>query len=94
MADERNGLSIEKGTENVPDDGRFHVLVDGEIVLSTGVEAAAIAEFEDYKGQRNAERDKTRRAMRGEAAYELMRSQSWAQKGARDLKRGRQGPGR
>ena len=32
-------------------------LADGKIVLSTGVEAAALAEFEDLKEQRNAERD-------------------------------------
>jgi hypothetical protein len=27
------GLSVEKGTDRVPDDGRYHFLVDGEIVL-------------------------------------------------------------
>lgn len=94
LTDERNSLSVEKGTENVPDDGRFHVLVDGAIVLSTRVEAAAVAEFEDLKDQRNADRDRRRRELRGDAAYEMMRSQSWKEKGARDAKRGRRGPGR
>lgn len=27
-------LSVEKGTSNVPDDGRFHVVKDGQIVAS------------------------------------------------------------
>jgi hypothetical protein len=94
LTDERNRLSVEKATDNVPDDGRFHVLVDGQIVLSTRVEAAAVAEFEGVRDQRNADRDRRRRELRGDTAYELMRSQSWAQKSARDAKRGRQGPGR
>ncbi len=94
MIDERNCLSVERDTTNVPADGRFHVLVDGEIVLSTRVEAAALAEFEDVRDQRNAEREMRRRKLRGDAAYELMRSQSWAEKSSRDTKRGRQGPGR
>ena len=78
----------------MPDDGRFHVLVDGEIVLSTRVEAAAVAEFEDLQDQRNAARDRRLRELRGDTAYELMRSQSWAEKGSRDSKRGGRRPGR
>ena len=94
LRDERLNLSVEKGTDSVPHDGRFHVLADGKIVLSTGVEAAALAEFEDLKEQRNAERDSKLKALRGETAYELMRSQSWNEKGARDSKRGGRGVGR
>lgn len=94
LADKRNSLSVERGTKNVPDDGRFHVLADGEIVLSTRVEAAAVAEFEDLRDQRNADRDGKRRELRGDVAYELMRSQSWSEKRARDARRGRSGPGR
>lgn len=94
MIDERNCISVEKGTAKVPDDGRFHVLVDNEIVLSTRVEAAALAEFEDVKARRDAERSKKREQLRGETAYRLMRGESWAQKSSRDIKRGRQGPGR
>ncbi len=94
LADERHRLSVEKGTENVPDDGRFHVLADGEIVLSTRVEAAAMAEFEDLRDQRNADRDRRLQELRGENAYVLMRVQSWYDKGARDSKRGGRGIGR
>src|SRR5215467_6174652 len=49
------GLSVEKGTDRVPDDGRYHVLVDGEIVLSTPVEALALAEMEETKAARQAQ---------------------------------------
>jgi hypothetical protein len=94
LSDERHRLSIEKGTENVPDDGRFHVLVDGEIVLSTRVEAAAIAEFEDQRNRLNADRDRRLRELRGDTAYRLMRNQSWKAKAARDSKRGGRGIGR
>ena len=94
LADERHGLSVEKGTPNVPDDGRFHVLVDGAIHLSTRVEAAALAEFEDLKGERSAERDRRLQKLRGDTAYQLMRAQSWKDKGARDSKRGGRGIGR
>jgi hypothetical protein len=31
----RIGLSLEKGTQDVPDDGRYYVLVDGEIKFSS-----------------------------------------------------------
>jgi hypothetical protein len=44
-AADKYGLSVEKGTDRVPDDGKYHLLVDGEIVLSTTVEALALAEM-------------------------------------------------
>ena len=46
------GLSVEKGTERVPDDGNYHLLVDGEVVLSTPVEALALIEMEEAKAAR------------------------------------------
>src|SRR5260370_23841218 len=49
------GLSVEKGTDRVPDDGKYHFLVDGEIVLSTPVEALALAEMEEAKAARQAQ---------------------------------------
>jgi hypothetical protein len=30
-------ISLEEGTDSVPDDGKFHVIVNGKIVLSTSV---------------------------------------------------------
>ena len=49
------GLSVEKGADRVPDDGRYHFFVDGEIVLSTTVEALALAEMEEVKAARQGE---------------------------------------
>ena len=39
-------LSLERATENVPDDGRFHLLVNGGIVKSFRHERAAQAEYQ------------------------------------------------
>jgi hypothetical protein len=90
-ADSKYGVSIQKGTSFVPDDRRYHVVVDGEIVLSTRVEAAAIAEFEEVREQRRAPHDRLLHEEQGDAAYRQMRSASWAEKGKRDSRRG--GPG-
>jgi len=94
MADAKYGLSIEKGTSSVPDDGRYHVVVDGKIICSTRVEALAIVEFEEVREQRRAERDKLLREQRGDTAYRLMRSESMKAKKARDSRRGGRGVGR
>jgi hypothetical protein len=42
-------LSIEQGTNTVPDDGQYHVLVNGEIVLSTRVFDLAKIIFEEQR---------------------------------------------
>jgi hypothetical protein len=94
IADERIGLSVEKGTPAVPDDCRYHVVVDGEIVLSTRVEAAAIAEYDDIRNLRYAPRDERLRQLRGDTAFMLMRGASYRDKSARDAKRGGRGIGR
>lgn len=39
------GLSIEMGTEAVPNDGQFHVVHDGEIVFSSSSKARALQEY-------------------------------------------------
>jgi len=39
------GLSLEMGTDAVPDDGRFHVLANGDDVLSTASKAKALAKY-------------------------------------------------
>jgi len=43
-------LSLELGTEAVPDDGRYYVLVEGQIKFSTTSKAAAVA---FYRGERD-----------------------------------------
>jgi hypothetical protein len=45
----RYPLSIEQGTAAVPDDGQYHVLVNGKIVLSTRVFDYAKIIYEEQK---------------------------------------------
>lgn len=47
--DKRYPVSIESGTADVPDDGRYHVVDSGEIVLSTAVLEYAQIEFEERR---------------------------------------------
>jgi hypothetical protein len=93
-ADAKYGVSIQRGTSTVPDDGRYHVVVDGEIVLSTNVEAAAIAEFDDITQQRRAAGRKLLREELGNAEFRAMRSAGWAEKNHRDSRKGGRGIGR
>lgn len=92
--DAKYGVSIQRGTSSVPDDGRYHVVVDGEVVLSTTVEAAAIAEFDEIREQRMAPARKLLREELGDAAYRSMRSAGWAEKSHRDSRKGGRGIGR
>jgi hypothetical protein len=88
------GLSVEKGTDRVPDDGRYHFLVDGEIVLSTTVEALALAEMEEAKAARQARgRELLQREM---AALDVraFRAANYAEKQSRDQRKGGRGIGR
>ncbi|WP_131820952.1 hypothetical protein [Mycobacterium intracellulare] len=86
--DRKFGVSIERGTSAVPDDDRYHVVVDGEIVLSTRVEALAIAEFEEIREQRRAPGMKRLREERGEAAYHSMKNAMWDRKATRAARKG------
>jgi hypothetical protein len=42
-------LSIEQGTDTVPDDGQYHVVVNGQIVLSTRVFDLAKITFDEQR---------------------------------------------
>lgn len=88
------GLSVEKGTDGVPDDGRYHVLVDGEIVLSTPVEALALAEMEEAKAARQAAGREL--LQREKAAFDVraFRAANYAEKQTRDQRKGGRGIGR
>jgi hypothetical protein len=44
------GLSLERGTEDVPDDGCFHVLLNGTVIFTSASEKNALRE---YRGIRN-----------------------------------------
>ena len=87
-AESKYGLSVEKGTERVPKDGQYHLLVDGEIVLSTPVEALALAELEEAKAARQAKgRELLKREM---AAFDArgFQAASYAEKQRRDRRKG------
>jgi hypothetical protein len=43
------GVSLEQGTEGVPDDGRYYVLVDGVTVFSGVSMAKALAEYRKHR---------------------------------------------
>ena len=88
------GLSVEKGTDRVPDDGRYHLLADGEIVLSTPVEALALAELEEAKAARQAQgRESLKREMAA-SDVRAFRATNYAEKQSRDRKKGGRGVGR
>jgi hypothetical protein len=88
------GLSVEKGTDRVPDDGQYHFLVDGEIVLSTTVEALALAEMEEAKAARQAEGRERLQRERAALDVSSFRAGTWAEKQGRDRKKGGRGVGR
>lgn len=41
------GVSLERATDNVPHDGRFHILVDGKIVKSVKSQPAAMKAYKE-----------------------------------------------
>jgi hypothetical protein len=88
------GLSVEKGTDRVPDDGRYHFLVDGEIVLSTTVEALALAEMEEVKAARQAPGRELLKRERAASDVHAFRAASYTEKQGRDQKKGGRGIGR
>ena len=88
-AELKYGLSVERRTDRVPDDGMYHLLVDGEDVLSTPVEALALAEMEEVKIARQAQG-------REMAALDVhaFRAANYAEKQGRDQRKGGRGVGR
>lgn len=48
-------LWVEQGTDNVPDDGKYHVVHQGRIISSHAREAAAVSEYNRLKQELNAD---------------------------------------
>lgn len=94
FGDARRGVTVERGTDSVPNDGRYHVLLDGEIVLSTKVEAAALAVYEEHREARRADAQQVLRRESQAADIRAHRSSSWAAKSSKDGKKGGRGVGR
>jgi hypothetical protein len=45
------GLSIEQGTSSVPNDGRFHVVVDGNVVFSSKAKYIALTRYRSLRDE-------------------------------------------
>ena len=64
----RIGLSIERGTDAVPDDGEYHVLLEGQHVFASQSEKEALAEYrrltsEGKLGEAGAKLDDLKRTL-------------------------------
>ena len=68
-SDPKHGVAIHRGTDEVPADGRYHVVVDGEITFSTRVEAAALIEFEECRGTTEDPRTRAASARAGSRGF-------------------------
>ena len=89
-------LSIEQGTNAVPDDDQYHVLVNGQVVLSTRVFELAKITFEEQRDElRIAAGDPDpREVLRRESAMRdvtSLRAQSSGQQAKKTRRKG--GPG-
>ncbi len=94
------GLSIEQGTDSVPDDGRFHVVVDGQVVFSSRRRSAALAHYRSLRDEllRNAgiaqtapDPQETRRRERQFYDSQAVMSESMRQRTIRAKRRGGKG---
>lgn len=43
------GLSIEQGTDSVPNDGRFHVVLDSNVVFSSRAKSIALTRYRSLR---------------------------------------------
>jgi hypothetical protein len=92
-SDAKYGIAVKKGTNDVPNDGRFHVIVDGGIVASTSVEAAALIEYHE---QREARMAKGRQRLEAERIHndaQRFKNDVLGDKAARKSKQGGRGKG-
>lgn len=88
------GLSVEKDTDRVPDDGQYHLLADGEIILSTPVEALALAEMDEAKASRQAKGRELLQRERAAFDVRAFRAGNYAEKQTREQRKGGRGVGR
>jgi hypothetical protein len=64
------GLTIERGTERVPADGKYHVIHNGVVVYSSGSDTLADVHFDMLREKIQAETGSDpRRVLRQEAAF-------------------------
>jgi len=85
------GLSIEHGTPSVPDDGRYHVVVDGVVFHSTKVLTSAEVVFDELAERRSAEARERRAREQAHYTMQAVRSDSFARRAAHHRKTGGRG---
>lgn len=99
-------LSVEKGTENVPDDGKYYVIVAREIVFKSASKAAALKAYEKHRvvllearggepvGEPSVDPAEALRREREHYDMQAVRSDSFARRAAKaDTRGGRGGRG-
>lgn len=91
--DAKHGVAVRRGTPDVPADGRFHVLVDDQVVYSTAVEAAALIAFEEAREPRMAEGRRRLEAERGFRDAQSFRNEVLGEKAGKKSKQGGRGKG-
>ena len=90
-------LSLERGTDDVPDDGRFHVLRDGAVVYTSESQADALRQYRELRDRLLPATEKgvdVRRMMEREVAEQEANrflAESRRAKRARALKKGGKG---
>ena len=94
------GLSIEQGTSSVPDDGRFHVVVDGNVVFSSKVQSAALTRYRSLRDdllqkagieQRPSDPEETKRREREFYDFQAVMSESMWQRTKNAKRKGGKG---
>jgi hypothetical protein len=94
------GLSIEQGTDSVPDDGRFHVVAGGRIVFSSARKLAALAYYRSMRddllrdagiAQTAPDPEETRRRERQFYDFQAVMSESMRQRTIKAKRRGGKG---
>ena len=94
------GLSIEQGTDSVPDDGRYHVVVGGDVVFSSKAKSAALRRYrsvrDEFLQKSGIERkipnpEETRRRERQFYDFEAVMSESMRQRTMNAKRKGGKG---
>lgn len=95
-------LSLERGTEDVPDDGRYHLVVHGEVVESFPRERPATTAYEEMRRRLIAEtgwtpelappsRDEVLARLRAESDVKAVQADSSRSKRAKAVRKGGKG---
>jgi len=94
------GLSVEQGTNSVPDDGRFYVVLKGELVFSSRSKSAALTHYRGLRDgllkdagidQKAPDPEETRRRERQFYDFQAVMSESRQQRAMKAKRKGGKG---